>query len=118
MTEYNAAIALANAILDEPGRDPDDDLSVLARQLLRAIEHDADWQPIETAPKDGTRILIHSGERCSNCPDGTLGISVAYWHDDAWSTGRNAYSGADLYARHQPTHWMPAPIPPTEEIPQ
>lgn len=32
------AIALANKLLDEPWCDPDDDLRVLARQLLRAHE--------------------------------------------------------------------------------
>ena len=39
MTEAEAAIRLANAILDRPyGADSDDDLAVLARQLLRTRE--------------------------------------------------------------------------------
>ena len=38
MSERAQAIALANRILDRPSGDPDDDLGVLARQLLRATE--------------------------------------------------------------------------------
>lgn len=39
--EREAAVALANRVLDDHRRDPDDDTSVLARQLLRAGERDA-----------------------------------------------------------------------------
>lgn len=38
MGEREDAIKLANIILNQPWRDPDDDISVLARQLLRAHE--------------------------------------------------------------------------------
>lgn len=38
MSEYERAAALANAILDRINADPDDDLAVLSRQLLRAQE--------------------------------------------------------------------------------
>lgn len=38
MSERDDAIALANRLLDEPHADPDDDLRVLARQLIRATE--------------------------------------------------------------------------------
>lgn len=36
--EYERARELANKVLDRPNADPDDDLAVLARQFLRAIE--------------------------------------------------------------------------------
>ena len=36
--ERQRAIELANKILDRPSGDPDDDLAVLSRQLLRALE--------------------------------------------------------------------------------
>lgn len=36
MTEAEEARILANRILDRPSGDPDDDLAVLSRQLLRA----------------------------------------------------------------------------------
>jgi hypothetical protein len=57
----------------------------------------ADWQPIETAPKDGTWIHvardIHQG--------------IAWWnsHSGHWTVGPLIY-----FAR--PTHWMPLPDPP------
>ena len=38
MTEAEKAIKLADKILDRPTGDPDDDLAVLSRQLLRALE--------------------------------------------------------------------------------
>lgn len=38
MSELDDAIKLANRILDRPNGDPDDDLAVLARQLLRSRE--------------------------------------------------------------------------------
>ena len=39
--ERQRAIELANKILDRPSGDPDDDLAVLSRQLLRALEREA-----------------------------------------------------------------------------
>lgn len=38
MFERISAIALANRLMDEPNCDPDDDLRVLSRQLLRRSE--------------------------------------------------------------------------------
>lgn len=38
MTEREQALILANAVLDDPYYDPDGDMSVLARQLLRRTE--------------------------------------------------------------------------------
>ena len=38
MDEYKATRVLANKILDRPSGDPDDELAMLSRQLLRADE--------------------------------------------------------------------------------
>lgn len=38
MNEKEEAIKLAHRLLDEPNADPDDDLRILSRQLLRARE--------------------------------------------------------------------------------
>lgn len=38
VSEREQAIVLANKILDRPSHDPDDDLAVLSRQFLRALE--------------------------------------------------------------------------------
>lgn len=61
-----------------------------------------EWQPIETAPKDGTAILIAK----SPC-DHWAGMFVAYWSDDLdeWFYSINRIV-------RQPTHWMPLPAAP------
>lgn len=62
MTEYEQAIALANKVLDRVNADPDDDLAVLARQFLRAVErtppppawdapYNYEYEPVETRAK-------------------------------------------------------------------
>ncbi len=55
------------------------------------------WQPIKTAPKDGTRILVVGSE--SNQ------VRVDLWKQKLWWLSRQS---------DQPTHWMPLPAPPTE----
>jgi len=70
------------------------------------------WQPIDTAPKDGTNILMWNGDEiqvCSwHCP-GIFDNDRFYWaHGDIL----NKYnSKQELYA---PTYWQPLPEPPTE----
>lgn len=59
-----------------------------------------DWQPIETAPKDGRRILTFR-----YLGDGYK-VRVAYYAKEHW---RNAQGHNALTA----THWMPLPAPPT-----
>lgn len=57
-----------------------------------------DWQPIETAPKDGTRIIV--------IPYGDIfDLSVSWFieGDDRW---------ANWHWIEAPTHWMPLPKPP------
>jgi uncharacterized protein DUF551 len=61
------------------------------------------WQPIETAPKDGTPILVVRGEHNRNTRSR---IIVAYWNDKYWSP-----VGASTSA-YTASHWMPLPQPP------
>lgn len=62
------------------------------------------WQPIETAPKDGTLVdlWLSSGD--------TKRITGCYWSESGlcWTDGDRYY----LKGRVQPTHWMPLPEPP------
>ncbi len=74
------------------------------------------WHPIETAPKDGTRILVSSKGW----------VVIAYWDESAkfgggftddhpgWQT--NASDGDEYYANalepSEVTHWMSLPEPP------
>lgn len=59
----------------------------------------AGWQPIETAPKDGTRFL-------AAWPDGRR--EIALWSHNAW------WSAGTGWLRHskEPTDWQPLPEPP------
>lgn len=61
-----------------------------------------DWQPIETAPKDGTWILIWGDRWDCEQPD------VGSWDDDDWRDDEGAVLA---FA----THWMPLPTPPSQE---
>lgn len=78
----------------------------------------SEWQPIETAPKDGTKVLIVNDE-------GAIDVAgyIEQWNErDEWV--RKAKDG-DVYrtvredrgywgtgTAYCPTHWMPLPAPP------
>lgn len=49
LSEKEQAIILANKILDRPSVDPDGNLAVLSRQLLRALERLGEYKPPEDA---------------------------------------------------------------------
>lgn len=70
-----------------------------------------DWRPIETAPKDGTLILV-AGPKMGVMFDATA-ITVVAWGGFEWKPmvgGWQAYE--DSLEDAQPTHWMPLPDPP------
>ena len=54
----------------------------------------SEWQPIETALKDGTIVLL-------SYYDGQ--VETGYWNGILW---------ADTLILLKPTHWMPIPEPP------
>lgn len=60
------------------------------------------WQPIETAPKDGTRILSYSDQEGVQC--------ISWWRDG--DTSWSEWCSPDGYTVFDPTHWMPLPEPP------
>lgn len=69
------------------------------------------WRDMESAPKDGTDVLIgHAGERwvCSGYLLHDRGDG--YWLETGDVDDGSPGSGNYLY----PTHWMPLPAPPTE----
>lgn len=76
-----------------------DTLGPVEKSLRAALAADADrvsaWQPIETAPKDGTEILLSS-------PKGGA-IANGAWIGLGW---------AWPYIRREPTHWQLLPAPP------
>jgi len=87
----------------------------------------AEWQPIDTAPRDGREVLGW----------GPNGIEIVLWegrqedgpdqpgHDGGWfgtyafpgRTREAGFGGADHWISGplgQPTHWMPLPTPPND----
>jgi hypothetical protein len=85
------------------------------------------WQPIETAPRDGTEVLVlldcasvavvhiawyrsreeweESGQFCGGWD------SLEEW-EGWWSYTRNSVSQEKLEGFGAPTHWLPMPIAP------
>ena len=69
---------------------------------LREELHRYQWRPIETAPKNGAKILLW----------GTLGMALGSWQnrDSTWFLSSNIMMrDVDL------THWMPLPPKPKEK---
>lgn len=68
-----------------------------------------EWQPIETAPKDGTRILAWQPEGQWKSRRLLRGAraEIVYWHRPA-----NPEHGGFWVPSFRPTHWMPLPAPP------
>ena len=74
-----------------------------------------EWQPIETAPKDGTEILAYFGPHTGvvqvswNSPDYD---GFKLWVVDDRKHGPYYLRG---YSNPYPTHWMPLPPAPEGE---
>lgn len=62
------------------------------------------WQPIETAPRDGTTILLFAPAWENAVTGWTFGDDE--WQDCPFNPNRLDY---------RPTHWQPLPSPPTTE---
>lgn len=70
----------------------------------------AAWQTIETAPKDGTRILLYPrvNQRTGECT-----ITVARWWQPA-RAGKGFWIHDGTCTLKHPTHWQPLPAPPSD----
>lgn len=66
------------------------------------------WQPIETAPRDGTVILVYFKRRGAKSVRWEEGV----WHVDDHKHGPFPVRG---YIDSDVTHWMPLPQPPKEK---
>ena len=67
------------------------------------------WQPIETAPRDGTEMLLWDGTN----------LGVGFRTDTAWGLVFELHNwewGHEIsFKTVYPTHWMPLPEPPEGE---
>jgi hypothetical protein len=78
-----------------------------------------EWQPIETAPKDGTSVI-------TGVDIATAWIVRFAWWDDGttfydgqghpenqgWWSYRNSVAAEKLEGIYEPTHWIPCPPTP------
>ena len=65
--------------------------------------NERDWQPMGTAPKDGTWILIFHGQW-------KLNYALVYW-DDHFTCWHDGDYHSEYY---RPSHWMPLTGPPSK----
>lgn len=75
-----------------------------AADEIKRLRKLTQWQPIETAPKDGERILVV-----------WLGdVDIAFWNieQENWEQWPNGDFVCDT---DEITHWMPLPKPPKED---
>ena len=65
-----------------------------------------EWQPIETAPKDGSAIL--------SWPTGSMFKDDTFSYVVRWCGWRECWieAAGEEYQGFEPTHWMPLPPPP------
>ena len=63
------------------------------------------WQPIETAPKDGGTMILWEPSLNDKVTTGYWYKNILSWRDGDWWIEGGQITG-------QPTHWMPFPEPP------
>jgi hypothetical protein len=71
-------------------------------------EHKPQWRTIDSAPKDGTSVLLYVGMFGHD-------YAVAFWNDDYWHIGSpDAADERDKWNFEfgSPTHWMQLPEAP------
>lgn len=81
----------------------------------------AQWQPIETAPKDGTEVLLFAPGRLTYgawvepSPEPNIKYRDGFAPEPEWEDFEPYWSSWDggFTTEHPPTHWMPLPPPPT-----
>lgn len=74
----------------------------------------SEWYDIETAPKDGTKILVGRFTKGLTWAEHNGHVAVDYWH----SRSDHDFEGWGRFnAQYWPaTHWMQIPPPPTANL--
>lgn len=68
-----------------------------------------EWQPIETAPKDGEKLLMVGTTRSTQGVVPHIGVGWYSTFPEMWIFGGQTVSA--------PTHWQPLPPPPDSTNP-
>lgn len=77
----------------------------------------SEWQPIETAPKDGTEVLVGVDIATVWIVRNASFVREDDWVPrggcgDGWWAYNNSVTQEMLEGIYEPTHWMPLPEPP------
>lgn len=75
------------------------------RGQVAALEAEREWQPIETAPKDGTWQVVARLNQDN--------VTPTWWERASWIEKRSQWSSSGGVCK--PTHWMPLPSQPTSK---
>jgi hypothetical protein len=105
-------------------RRPIAEFVVAAPRLLTAalgLMEQQQWQPIETAPKDGTPVLLWERDETHDADAITIGAYVDFacievrdfQRQEPGSYRSGWYDNIQGHCELQPTHWMPLPSPPS-----
>lgn len=74
------------------------------RRQNAALRERLEWRPFETAPKDGTDLLVFHPE---------AGVSIVVYHWTHYGDGPHRWQTTDgTVLTYAPTHWMPLPDAP------
>ncbi len=74
-----------------------------------------EWQPIETAPKDGTIVLFWPDFDAEDArPPHRRKDQKNRYIKMGWTSGNGDYWSPEMQLLNEPTHWMPLPEPPQE----
>jgi len=81
-----------------------------AEAEVSKLKAQVEWQPIETAPRDGRKVDLWASFEKS----GWRRVSDAHWNATLgdWQLGQ--YNASDYMTRPEITHWRPLPAPPTQ----
>lgn len=73
------------------------------------------WQPIETAPKDGTEVLLFTVQEIDDfCDEAFTAVQIGHWDfgNDRGDRVWHRPAGWHQTKIGDPTHWMPLPPAP------
>ena len=94
--------------------------AMLAASPAPAVDN-AGWRPIETAPKEGTEILLFTSHMRDDFCDAFDAVQIGYW--DKGNIGPGVHPvfhrepGWHLQKIGIPTHWQPLPSAPSQDAP-
>lgn len=87
-----------------------EDIALLSRPPVTAIEPQEAWQPMETAPRDGSQILATGGGLSDTVDVVAYTERVGAWNATHFTLD-DRDDEPDGYSR--PTHWLPIPTLPS-----